>query len=798
MVALRQGLVYLVCMMLFFPLAAGAEALTYLDRSFNRPHGFVLWETPMTQGERPNGVAIQRDGKILVVDTTGENGGDPQMALIRLNPDGTPDNSFGVGGRVLYDSQYLSFATDVAIQQGDQDFKVVVAGFRAPKNLPLYDLVVVRYLPDGTLDSSFNGGEIIVQTRVSFDGVDTVASLDIQRDGKILVATHEATAGGDTKKLLLLRFEKNGTPDNSFGTNGVAELAEYTYGDPESGGFQTDVITGRKVKLSLDGTAIYVLAKVFAYTMVLKYDLNGNLDSLLGPFFGLPVFGALPRSMEIQPDGKIVVVGEAGAYPFILRYTTDGNPDPTFGNGLGVVYFDYAYQFSYSDGGIRSSSARDVAILGDGSILLIGSCPVDHDGDGKSEDMDIFLARYTPDGTMDVSFGENGVVTFDGGWRDGVTYAGDVGEAVSLQADGKIVVVGSVKVYDDPANPLPALSHNDLVVVRFTEEPSPVIPEIDVSPGAYNYGELPKGATKAQQFTIWNRGSADFCAAGIDVANGDTSEFLVEEGTCGSLTPTIVAGGQCAVTVRFAPGSEGRKRATLRVLSNDPNARGSAYTVAEVPLEGTAVSTQPHYTLTVRTDGNGAGFVVSKPRGIKCGNTWSVCSAVYEAGAQVTLYAVGDGEESRFTGWSGSCSGRKECKVLMDQNKEVGATFRADPTLVVWPRQKDFRNVRIGKQRMSFFVIKNSIRNGRRPLEIGSLSLLPPQSPFKIFRDECSGRFIAPKGDCVFGVVFEPDQVGTHEGQIAIPSNDPDAPETVVTMTGYGLMPPPPKPPKKR
>ena len=54
-----------------------------------------------------------------------------------------------------------------------------------------------------------------------------------------------------------------------------------------------------------------------------------------------------------------------------------------------------------------------------------------------------FLARYASDGTIDASFGINGVVTFDGGWRDGTTYSGDFGEAVAVQPDGKIIVVGN-------------------------------------------------------------------------------------------------------------------------------------------------------------------------------------------------------------------------------------------------------------------------------------------------------------------------------------------------------------------
>ena len=89
------------------------------------------------------------------------------------------------------------------------------------------------------------------------------------------------------------------------------------------------------------------------------------------------------------------------------------------GKDSGVVYFNYRDHFGYSDDPVRSSSARNVAIQPDGSILMVGSCPMNHDVDMLSDDVDVFLARYAPNGTIDVSFGINGVVTFDGGWRDG-------------------------------------------------------------------------------------------------------------------------------------------------------------------------------------------------------------------------------------------------------------------------------------------------------------------------------------------------------------------------------------------
>jgi uncharacterized delta-60 repeat protein len=523
--------------------------------------------------------------------------------------------------------------------------------------------------------------------------------------------------------------------------------------------------------------------------------MNGIFVSESMPFCGQtgcaveePV-GALPRGMEVQPDGKIVVVGEAGVSPFVLRYTSEGNLDTTFA-GSGVVYFNYKDHFGFSDNPVRSSSARNVAIQQDGSILLVGSCPMAHDDNMLSDDVDVFLARYASDGTIDASFGINGVVTFDGGWRQGTTYFGDLGQAAAVQADGKIIVVGNMRSVAGVSG-----IHNDMVIMRFIGKPGP---DIDVSPVNYDYGEVPKGGAKAQQFNISNIGQTDLAVTNIDLIGSDSALFNVAPGTCQNLTPTIVPGGSCIITVRFVPGSEGLKAATLRITSNDPYARAISYGPVEVSLTGKGIAAESSYTLTVSTDGNGVGIVQSKPKGIKCGKNWADCTEPYAAGKEITLYRIIEQEESKFVGWSGACSGMKECKIVMDSDKEVKATFKADPTLVMWPKYRDFRNVRTGRMKAAFFVVKNSTKNGRKPLEVGPIELLQAPSPFQIFENECSGKVLQPREDCVFGVFFEPEEVGAYTVEVRIPSNDPVSPVTAAQLSGNGVAPPPPKPPRKK
>jgi uncharacterized delta-60 repeat protein len=129
------------------------------------------------------------------------------------------------------------------------------------------------------------------------------------------------------------------------------------------------------------------------------------------------------RKLAIQPDGKIVAVGWTGVNgqvdSALARYTTSGDLDPTFGNG-GVVITAV---------GSMNDHAQAVALLPDGKILVTGSTD---DGGGH----DLVLARYTISGMLDTAFGVGGVVTTS----IGAGY--DAAFDIALQPDGKIVVTG--------------------------------------------------------------------------------------------------------------------------------------------------------------------------------------------------------------------------------------------------------------------------------------------------------------------------------------------------------------------
>jgi uncharacterized delta-60 repeat protein len=157
-------------------------------------------------------VAVQSDGKIVVAGSSGTNPGNLDFALVRYNTDGSLDPSFGTGGKVttnLGGSQETAFS--VVVQSNG---KIVVAGRSG--NGSNDDVALVRYNTDGSLDPSFGtGGEVITALGGYIDEGDSVA---VQSDGKIVVAG--ASSNGSNYDIALVRYASDGSLDPSFGSGG--------------------------------------------------------------------------------------------------------------------------------------------------------------------------------------------------------------------------------------------------------------------------------------------------------------------------------------------------------------------------------------------------------------------------------------------------------------------------------------------------------------------------------------------------------------------------------------------------
>ncbi len=360
---------------------------------------------------------------------------------------GTLDISFGVGGKVITDfgTTSTSRAECVAVQS---DGKILVAGYNTTSgsNSTKADFTLVRYNLNGTLDATFDLDGIATANFLSFSNIslgDLGNTLAVQSDGKILVAGTLADAAFSPTSYTfgVLRFNTNGSLDASFGVNGKAAFVGEGY--CESIALQADgkILLGGFGSLNPD----------FHLT---RLNSNGSLDTGFGINFGQETYIVGPSNVQfnsfsfahtvlVQTDGKILLSGyyyfnpTGGAHRFIIiRLNSNGAYDSSFGNG-GVVYGDLMdpnlNMGSYTD------NAFAAALQSDGKILMAGaSC-------SSFSNCDFAMVRFNTNGTMDNSFGINGVATA------GIGLGLEEVRSIGIQSDGKIVVAGTTNGGSDVA-----------------------------------------------------------------------------------------------------------------------------------------------------------------------------------------------------------------------------------------------------------------------------------------------------------------------------------------------------------
>lgn len=225
-----------------------------------------------------------------------------------------------------------------------------------------------------------------------------------------------------------------GDLDPTFGTGG-----KVTTDFSDSSDIANAVALQPDGKLVVAGTT-YInndsSASDFAIT---RCNANGTLDATFGVngkvTTDFPGLAAVVSAVVVQPDGKIVVAG--GAFPIFVfagryqlaRYNSNGTLDTSFGSG-GIVTTSFP---------VGGSFASALALQSDGKIIAAGTDFVDFRPNEDSSNTDFALARYNPDGTLDTTFGNGGLVTTD---FDGFN---DDAFSVLIQPDGKIIAVGSAK-----------------------------------------------------------------------------------------------------------------------------------------------------------------------------------------------------------------------------------------------------------------------------------------------------------------------------------------------------------------
>jgi len=313
-------------------------------------------------GDDAAGVAIQPDGKIVVAGDARLGSGNSAFAVARYEADGTLDATFGGGdGEVV--TQFTHKNDGVAGLALQPDGKIVVCGgtgFDARTS----KLALARYDTDGSLDAAFDGdGKLTMDLSGGVDYADAVIA---QPDGKI-VAGGRTVVGGQVR-FVLVRFDADGSVDDTFGTNGTVTTAMTNRGSS----IQALIL---QADLKIVAVGYGIRAVDHAVFALARYDMDGSLDTTFGGGDGKTLTDFTPGEdyglgVALQPDGRIVVAGLAGrgaddtsdARFAIARYGTDGSLDATFG-GDGKVTTNITAGYDFS---------RGIVVQADGNIVVAG------------------------------------------------------------------------------------------------------------------------------------------------------------------------------------------------------------------------------------------------------------------------------------------------------------------------------------------------------------------------------------------------------------------------------------------
>lgn len=436
-----------------------AQTAGTLDSTFN---GTGKYTFDFGFQDNLNDVKIQPDQKIVCTGVALNTGFMGELKVIRLNPDGTPDNTFATNGIFTYLVTSETYGVESFIRN---DGKIVVAGLAAT-TFGYYDFLLVRLNSDGSLDSTFGTNGSAVANISSRD--DLTQAMTVQSDGKILISGTITDSINYYNNPSIIRFTENGTIDSTFGINGITMIPAL---DIDNEATSIAIQSDGKIVMAGHYSKVFTGAMDFD-VLVVRVDTNGVPDATFGNngVVKTSINGGIDDSFGIALDSaQNIFVGGFTTLPFtltldmvLLKYDNAGVLDPGFGNA-GIVTFNNADE----------DVAYDLKIQADNKIVLGGGS-----GLGFFGPRAIAVWRYLPNGTPDNSFGTNGFVT---------TYIGpgfqDI-NTMALQADGKIV--GAGKFYNT--------TQNDIFVLRYLNDVSSSVTEL---PGHNSFSVYPNPSSTA-------------------------------------------------------------------------------------------------------------------------------------------------------------------------------------------------------------------------------------------------------------------------------------------------------------
>jgi uncharacterized delta-60 repeat protein len=378
--------------------------------------------TALVAGKSTDGwdLAVQDDGKVVIVGTVRMNATDWDFALARYKPNGTLDPTFGNGDDGTVRTGWTAGDDEAYAVELLPSGRILVAGQAGN------DVAIARYTTTGHLDSTFGGGDGKVVINIT-PGQDAAWDIELLDDGKFLLG---GDAGDD---FVVMKFGPKGGLTGSFGGgDGFGTLHSHN-----------GSLEGRELAVQPDGK-ILLTGFVFAFpnfAMALaRFGTNGQPDDPFGSHglsIALETQDAEGWGIKPLTGGKVLVVGyarngnqEDSPYDAaFVRFTKQGQVDPTYAGGQEAKFADLGGAIDY---------VFAMATLPSGKLVLAGSSS----DAGLSSDG--VVAKATANGTLVSSFGESGVAEA-GFVSNGAQFWG-----VGVTPSNKVVASGYVGFESNP------------------------------------------------------------------------------------------------------------------------------------------------------------------------------------------------------------------------------------------------------------------------------------------------------------------------------------------------------------
>jgi len=346
---MKKFLYGVIVLLIFLPLYGAAQV------GFKRV-GFV--SNVPDNSKKYYAVAIDSQGRIIAVGTTDLDDG----LIARYLPNGTLDTTFNQTGFINQEDGNSNSREYYAVTLDTQG-RIIAVG-RTDNS----DGLIARYLPDGTLDTTFNEGSVngapgFINQEDGNSNSRYYYDVTVDAQGRIIVV-------GDTDNNdgLIARYLPDGTLDTNFNAG------------------------------SVNGAPGYI-------------NQEGNTNSIAY------------YSVTLDKQGRIIVVGETDNNDgLIARYLPDGTLDTTF-NANSV---NGAPGYINQEGNTDSRYYYDVIVDAQGRIIVVGG----------TDNSDGLIARYLPNGTLDTTFNQTGFINTEG-MTNSFYY-----RSFTLDLQGRIIVVG--------------------------------------------------------------------------------------------------------------------------------------------------------------------------------------------------------------------------------------------------------------------------------------------------------------------------------------------------------------------